>query len=43
MLFQRVNSLQGPSWGYDGYGKVARNQNNHCGVATNAMYPILVN
>lgn len=28
-------------WGDEGYVKIARNKNNHCGVATQATYPTL--
>lgn len=31
----------GPHWGENGYFKIARNRNNHCGIATEPMYPIL--
>lgn len=23
---------RGKSWGEDGYGRIARNRNNHCGI-----------
>lgn len=31
----------GAGWGEIGYFKLARNRDNHCGIATEAMYPIL--
>lgn len=31
----------GTGWGDDGYFKMPRNQNNHCGIATRAILPIL--
>ena len=33
--------MQGKSWGDNGYGKIARNKDNHCGIAMDAMYPIV--
>jgi hypothetical protein len=31
----------GVKWGVDGYFYLARNKKNHCGIATNAVYPVL--
>lgn len=33
----------GGTWGDRGYFRIARNHNNHCGIATEAMYPIIKN
>lgn len=35
-----VKNWYGKDWGESGYFKLARNRNNHCGVARNACYPI---
>lgn len=36
-----IKNSYGTTWGGEGYGKVARNKNNHCGIANLASYPIV--
>ncbi|XP_066924703.1 digestive cysteine proteinase 2-like [Clytia hemisphaerica] len=36
-----IKNSWGTGWGDGGYMKVSRNQNNHCGIATQSCYPII--
>lgn len=36
-----VKNSYGTDWGIDGYIKIAKDKDNHCGIATSAVYPIV--
>lgn len=39
--FYFVKNSYGTDWGIDGYIKMARNRKNHCGIATEATFPLV--
>jgi len=41
MEYWILKNSYGTSWGEGGYGKLARNKDNHCGISNLASYPIV--
>lgn len=41
MDYWLVKNSFGKNWGDHGYIKMARNMKNNCGIASDAMYPIV--
>ncbi|XP_037049116.1 digestive cysteine proteinase 1-like [Bradysia coprophila] len=40
MDYWLIKNSFGAIWGEEGYGKIARNRDNHCGIASQAIYPL---